>query len=303
MQKSTIELQNLSEAQMPHYCKTQVTGSAFTHLGLFEGIGGFSLAARWMGWQTLGYSEVNKFCLKILNHHFPNAKSLGDITKIDFKEYANKVDIITGGFPCQPFSVAGKRGGTNDERYLWNEMLRAIIEVQPTYIVGENVLGIVNWNEGMVFEQVQIDLEGQGYEVQAVVLPACGVNAPHKRERTWFVAYSNANRSKRASRQIQGTNEKEWLQEWQQMEQPCITSEFRIPSYTNTTGQQERWQERFKTRGFAQDYGLASEPGLCRGNDGFPNRVDRLKGLGNAIVPQVALQIFQSLEDVHLHCQ
>lgn len=281
----------------------EINCNVFNHIGLFEGIGGFSLAAKWMGWNTIAYSEVNKFCLKILKHHFPESKSLGDITKINFKDYVNKVDIITGGFPCQPFSVAGKRGGANDERYLWGEMLRAIIEVQPTYIVGENVLGIINWNEGMVFEQVQIDLENQGYQVQAVVLPACSINAPHKRERTWFIAYSDKNRNKRASRQIQEKDEKEWLQKWQQMEQPCLSNKFRIPSYPNISGQQERWQERFKTREFKQDYGLTSQPGICRGNDGFPYRLDRLKALGNAIVPQVALQIYQSIWDVHLHCQ
>jgi DNA (cytosine-5)-methyltransferase 1 len=127
----------------------------FTHLGLFEGIGGFSLAARWMGWETLAWCEWNEFGQKVLRHHFPKAEGFGDITKTDFTKYANTIDILTGGFPCQPYSVAGKRKGKEDERHLWPEMLRAIREVNPTFIVGENVSGIVNWNRGMVFNEVQ----------------------------------------------------------------------------------------------------------------------------------------------------
>jgi DNA (cytosine-5)-methyltransferase 1 len=114
------------------FCQTAVTGSAFTHLGLFEGIGGFSLAAHWMGWKTLAWCEWNEFGQKVLTHHFPEAEGFGDITKSDFTKYANRIDILTGGFPCQPYSVAGKRKGKEDERHLWPEMLRVIGEVQPT---------------------------------------------------------------------------------------------------------------------------------------------------------------------------
>ena len=145
----------------------------FTHLGLFEGIGGFSLAAKWMGWKTLAWCEWNEFGQKVLTHHFPEAEGFGDITKSDFTKYANRIDILTGGFPCQPYSVAGKRKGKEDERHLWPEMLRAIREVKPTYIVGENVSGIVNWNRGFVFNEVQSDLENEGYETIPFVLPAC----------------------------------------------------------------------------------------------------------------------------------
>jgi DNA (cytosine-5)-methyltransferase 1 len=162
-----------------------------THLGLFEGIGGFSLAARWMGWETLAWCEWNEFGQRVLRHHFPNAEGFGDITKTDFTKYANRIDILTGGFPCQPYSMAGKRLGKEDDRHLWPEMLRAIREIQPTWVVGENVLGLVNWNGGLVFNEVQADLEAEGYEVQPYVLPACAVNAPHRRDRVWFVAYSN----------------------------------------------------------------------------------------------------------------
>jgi DNA (cytosine-5)-methyltransferase 1 len=178
------------------------------HLGLFEGIGGFSLAARWAGWETLAWCEWNEFGQKVLRHHFPEAEGFGDITKTDFTKYANRIDVLTGGFPCQPFSLAGKRKGTEDERHLWPEMLRAIREIQPTWVVGENVFGIVNWDGGMVFNQVQADLEAEGYEVQPYVLPACAVNAPHRRDRVWFVAYNEHNRNRRRQQQQESEQEK-----------------------------------------------------------------------------------------------
>ena len=164
------------------------------HLGLFAGFGGFELAARWAGWKTVAWCEWNEFCQKVLKYHFPDAVGHSDITQTDFTVYANKVDVLTGGFPCQPYSLAGQRKGTEDERHLWPEMLRAIREIQPKWVVGENVRGIVSWNAGLVFEQVQADLEAEGYEVLTFILPACGVNAPHKRDRVWFVAYADNKR-------------------------------------------------------------------------------------------------------------
>lgn len=114
------------------------------HIGLFEGIGGFSLAAQWMNWETIAWCEKEPFCRKVLSYYFPNADKLGDIYNEDFKKYKGKCDIITGGFPCQPFSLAGRRAGTNDDRFLWREMLRAIIEVSPTWVVAENVRGLLS---------------------------------------------------------------------------------------------------------------------------------------------------------------
>jgi DNA (cytosine-5)-methyltransferase 1 len=163
------------------------------HGSLFSGIGGFDLAAEWMGWENKFHCEWNPFGQKVLHHYFPNAEQFTDITKTDFTKYANKIDILTGGFPCQPYSSAGKRLGKEDERHLWPEMLRAIREIQPRWVVGENVLGLVNWSRGLVFHEVQADLEAEGYEVQPYVLPAVSVNAPHRRDRVWFVAYSNSN--------------------------------------------------------------------------------------------------------------
>ena len=162
------------------------------HGSLFSGIGGFDLAAEWMGWENVFHCEWNQFGQKVLNHYWPKAISYHDITKTDFTIHRGTIDIITGGFPCQPYSMAGKRKGKDDERHLWPEMLRAIREVQPRWVVGENVLGLVNWNGGLVFHEVQTDLEAEGYEVFPYVLPAVSVNAPHRRDRVWFVAYRNA---------------------------------------------------------------------------------------------------------------
>lgn len=160
------------------------------HISLFSGIGGFDLASEWMGWENVAHCEINPFCRQVLNYYWPNAISYEDITKTDFTIHRGTIDVLTGGFPCQPYSLAGQRKGKDDERHLWPEMLRAIREIQPAWVVGENVFGLVNWNGGMVFEEVQADLEAEGYEVQPYVLPAAAVNAPHRRDRVWFVAYS-----------------------------------------------------------------------------------------------------------------
>jgi DNA (cytosine-5)-methyltransferase 1 len=151
-------------------------------------MGGFDLAAERMGWENVFHCEWNEFGKKVLNYYWPKAISYHDITKTDFTIHRGKIDILTGGFPCQPYSSAGKRKGKEDERHLWPQMLRAIREIQPRWVVGENVLGLVNWSGGLVFHEVQTDLEAAGYEVWPYVLPAVSVNAPHRRDRVWFVA-------------------------------------------------------------------------------------------------------------------
>jgi DNA (cytosine-5)-methyltransferase 1 len=158
------------------------------HGSLFSGIGGFDLAAEWMGWKNVFHCEWNEFGQKVLRHYWPDAELFTDITKSNFSKYHGTIDIISGGFPCQPYSISGKRLGKEDARHLWPEMLRVIREVRPRWVVGENVLGLVNWNDGLVFHEVQADLEAEGYEVQPYVLPAASVDAPHRRDRVWFVA-------------------------------------------------------------------------------------------------------------------
>src|ERR1043165_5795152 len=144
------------------------------HASLFSGIGGFDLAAQWMGWENVFQVEKDAFCHKVLEKNFPHTKRYGDIKEFDGTTYRGTIDILTGGFPCQPFSIAGKRLGTDDPRHLWPQMLRVIHEVRPTYVVGENVFGIINWSNGMVFEMVCADLEAKGYEVTSFILPAAG---------------------------------------------------------------------------------------------------------------------------------
>jgi DNA (cytosine-5)-methyltransferase 1 len=167
------------------------------HLGLFEGIGGFSLAARWMGWETVAWVEINPFCQAVLKKNFSEAIGFTDVKRFTYAVYKSvlrhygitdrSIDIITGGFPCQTFSLAGK--GKMDLA-LWKEMLRIIHEFKPRFVVAENVLGILARKNSVAFETVCADLENEGYEVRTNIIPACGQGAPHRRNRVWFVAHS-----------------------------------------------------------------------------------------------------------------
>jgi DNA (cytosine-5)-methyltransferase 1 len=282
------------------------------HLGLFEGIGGFSLAAKWMNWQTVAWCEWNEFNQKVLKHHFPEAIGHGDITKTDFTLYANKIDILTGGFPCQPYSTAGKRKGKEDERHLWPEMLRAIREVKPRWIVGENVRGLINWNGGMVFNEVQIDLEAEGYEVIPFLLPACAVNAPHRRDRIWIIAIAKGSNGW----DLRGYESRKGRENAEDCEHS------HTGGYGNVThAEKQRLEKRngeraqFRTYATVERYNGVScwdnfptQSPVCSRNDGFSGRLDlgaisfskwrteSIKSAGNAIVPQVAYEIFKAIQ-------
>lgn len=323
------------------------------HGSLFSGIGGFDLAAEWMGWENVFHCEWNEFGQKVLQHHFPNADSYSDITKTDFRKYEGSVQIVSGGFPCQPFSQAGKRKGTDDERYLWHEMLRAIQEIKPVYVIAENVYGITNIDGGMVFEQVCLDLENEGYEVQPYIIPACAKNAPHRRDRCWFIAYSSSNGGQKLNRNVgktaietsskgkysiqsrikcdakerNATNSKSGrsgeLRDESKEERPRDSNELpgekhRLSSEDGNATDSECWQqeEQRESPGMGQkrkqnernDFGqFPTEHPICSGNDGLPDRLDgitfskwrneSIKAYGNAIVPQVAYELFKAIGD------
>ena len=161
-------------------------------LDLFSGIGGFSLGLHSTGiFDTVKFVEFDKFCQKVLQKNFPDVPIEGDIRDVKGEEF--EADVITGGFPCQPFSVAGKQKGTNDNRYLWPEMFRLIKEIKPEFVIGENVQGLINLQDGMVLRQVQDQLEGEGFEVQCFLIPASGFGAWHQRNRVWIIGHSKHN--------------------------------------------------------------------------------------------------------------
>ena len=167
-----------------------------THLSLFSGIGGLDLAAEMAGFVTVGQCEIDDYATKVLEKHWPDVPRWRDIRTLTLESFYERtglrtVDIISGGFPCQPFSIAGYRRSKEDDRYLWPEMLRVISEIKPNWVIGENVAGIVN----LALDQVLADLETIGYEAQTFIVPACGVDAPHRRYRTAIVAYSESIKS------------------------------------------------------------------------------------------------------------
>jgi DNA (cytosine-5)-methyltransferase 1 len=318
------------------------------HGSLFSGIGGFDLAAQWMGWNNIFHCEKDSFCRKVLTHYWPQSFSHADITETDFTVYRGQINVLTGGFPCQPYSTAGKQKGTEDDRHLWPEMLRAVREIRPRYVVGENVRGLVNWNGGMVFDQVQTDLENEGYEVLSFLLPASGVDAPHQRYRIWFVAYANGGLHEGELAAGKGEGETAGSERGQQRKigqrlwfklatrranasnasiendgrrigetggrQEPEFGERSIPnnySYTICSRRIQNYQiaePKFTRQGIPNWSSFPTQSPLCDGDDGLPTRLDRItisrhrretiKAGGNAIVPQLALKIFQSISEV-----
>jgi DNA (cytosine-5)-methyltransferase 1 len=276
-------------------------------LDLFAGVGGFSLAAHWMGWETVGFVEWEKYNKKVLAKNFPNTPIHGDITT--YHGTLHEADIITGGFPCQPFSTAGKREGTNDSRYLWPEMLRVIRGVQPTYVIGENVAGIYSMDNGSVFEQVCTDLEDEGYAVQPFRIPACATGAPHRRDRWWFVAVKNSDSSGNGRVQTERGIGEQWdaksaVQVRASADTRCVGQprQRELGGRSDSTTGKERKKHRIINEGQQQEPWPQVATRLCRVDDGLPawvdrHRTNRLKSLGNSIQPQVAYQIFKALQD------
>lgn len=281
-------------------------------IDLFSGIGGFSLGLEATGgFETIQFVENEPWCQKILAKNFPGVPIAGDIREYD----GQKADIVVGGFPCQPFSVAGKRKGTNDDRHLWPEMLRVIKACKPRWVIGENVRNLTSIQDGMVFEQVCTDLEEQGYEVQSFVIPASAVNAPHQRYRVWIVANSDSRLcgGRRAIKPSRENKDRKLYSSQEEQATKYIRSKIirrsslrgktedvadskiseRDALQTNREYGETSPQEVFRDRSCIQRQTSwwSFEPNVGRVAHGIPDRVDRLKGLGNAIVPQIAYQI------------
>ncbi len=304
------------------------------HASLFSGIGGAEVAACMMGWRNLFHCEIQPFPRKVLDYWFPNSESYEDITKTDFTKWGGKVDVLTGGFPCQPFSLAGRRKGADDDRYLWPQMLRAIRQIHPTWVVGENVAGIKTMVEPCqvtrmgraddIFEEnylyreesrftldkICTDLEAEGYSVQPIVIPACAVGAPHRRDRVWIVAHRTDSRagtvqqegqdgdgiySARPSPHTHGTRQRRRKNKPKPLTRSSRASDLgsRRSKRTLADSISERPERMHQSRGeenqrqcLWRDLARYSEEGywrqfptqspVCRGNDGIPFDVDSL---------------------------
>ena len=321
-------------AELMSHREGQLSGKRFTHLSLFSGIGGLDLAAEMAGFETVGQCEWADYPSKILEKHWPDVPRWRDIRTLTKESFYEKtglrtVDVLSGGFPCQPFSLAGKRTGTDDDRYLWPEMLRVIRELRPTLVIGENVPGIIN----MALDEVLSDLENEGYSAQTFIIPACGVDAPHKRERVCILAYActqgrdvrrngghqyaesdgegRSDYSRRKNELPTGNRRKD-QSGTAGMADGLRTGIYRTDSDTDRDGLEGRSEEPLvsveretenKIRGGGTGQHLSRtaerisgmhsawedwpcEPGICRVVDGVPNRLDRIKCLGNAVVPQ-----------------
>jgi len=290
------------------------------HGSLFSGIGGFDLAAEWMGWENVFHCEWNPFGQRLLKYYWPNAISYEDICTTDFTVHRGSIDILTGGFPCQPYSHAGKRLGKADERHLFPQMLRAIKEIKPRWVVGENVRGLVSWNGGLVFDEVCAELEGEGYEVIPFLIPAASVNAPHRRDRVWFVAHARTGRDSgnpgevsREAAQKNGRGTQSGTASGEQIQLPNESdSLFRHAADTNGIGLRGESDGIGNSRFFGKNYkrndweAFPTVSPICHGNDGISDRLDgitfskwrneSIKGGGNAVVPQIPYLIFKAIE-------
>ena len=303
-----------------------------THLSLFSGIGGLDLAAEMAGIETVGQCEWADFQTKVLEKHWPDVPKWRDIRQLNEDNFYEKtgrrtVDVISGGFPCQPFSVAGERRGKGDDRYLWPEMLRVIREISPLWVIGENVPGIIN----MALDTVLSDLEGEGYEAQAFIIPACGVDAPHRRDRVAILAYAiNGGSALRRHRELadaEGTGSagqddrrgSAKPEQWERRADKPRTDRMadglragvhKTDSDTDRAKLQGRCEHKILRGGALQAQsgrisGVHSpwenwddESGIPRISDGVSNRVDRIESLGNAVVPQQFYIFFKLIADI-----
>ena len=299
-------------------------------LDLFSGIGGFSLGMEaTKRIKTIGFVEKDKFCQKVLQKNFKNIPIEEDIRNVKGSNYT--ADIVSGGFPCQPFSVAGKRRGQDDDRYLWDETIRVVAETKPKWFVGENVEGIININNGLVLRQVQTDLEKEGFQVQCLVIPASGIGAWHQRKRVWIIGCNVSNTNSRL-RRGRGTEQESRANEiWrfytpkeEQTEQHiwskavgCDALPRKDVSNSNVKGLQRHKLQYYMEDGKEsstnngkrsieeQQTWWQTQSELCGVPHGISYELDkdrsnRIKALGNSIVPQIAYEIGKAIVDAEI---
>ena len=273
-------------------------------LDLFSGIGGFRLGLEQAGMRTVGFCEIDSFCHAVLHKHWPYIPIHNDIRKFDGIPYREAVELVCGGYPCQPFSVAGKQRGAEDERHLWPEMLRIIREVRPRWVIAENVAGHVKQG----FDEVAASLEAEDFTVWAFIIPASAVNAPHRRDRLWIIAYANGGDAGQTRNCLPASPEgRAALQTARQRRKRTpvfhrrLSHLSQLAAYTygkrlqGSDGQLRADQESGTQLpavlpSFSPEAAVYDElptPILCGKNDGVSHRTHRLRGLGNAVVPQI----------------
>lgn len=283
-------------------------------LDLFSGIGGFSLGLERAGMQTAAFCEIEDYPRRILQKHWPDVPIYSDIRSLTGEQIIKEVgqiDVICGGFPCQPFSVAGKQLGKSDNRHLWPEMFRLIQELRPRWVIGENVAGLVR----VALDDVLSNLEGEDYTCRTFSIPACGVGAIHRRERLWILA--NTKYAGWDSAPQQGSNQppvfhgSQRPNETSQPEGICVSETVANTEHEGLQGQpksdnvsRERSASvrsgaessfQFLCSGGFRPISVPAQHPLCHRNDGVPDRVARLKALGNAVVPQIPELIGRSI--------
>lgn len=254
----------------------------FRLLDTFSGIGGFSLAARWTEQiDTIQFVEIEPFCQKVLQKNFPGIPIHGDIREFDGQPFRGRADILTGGVPCQPASLAGQRKGEADSRWLWGEFLRLVQDIRPMYVLAENPPGIISL-KGKNLDWICSQLEASGYSVQSFLVSAANVGAPHLRERAWIVAHSQQIVRHRG----------------------VFCSDSHSKDYDGQTKERSNYRQ-LTAVGTSVSRGIQitserwrTEPGMVRMAHGIPGRMDRLGVIGNAIVPQVAYLFLQAIVDM-----
>lgn len=272
-------------------------------LDLFSGIGGFSLSLESTGFfETVAFCEIDPFCQQVLKKHWPDTPIFEDVKKLNRSDIDETIELICGGFPCQPFSVAGQRRGAADDRFLWPEMFRLIKEFRPAWVIGENVAGFVS----LELDKTLFDLESADYKARAFVLPALSVDAPHRRDRCFIVAHSDQDRLQRSATE-RGTKTPTACKGASSSERLCQSKSVQSSTDTGSRGLFGASVSNIAREKSSDNCGNSErnrkniwpvEPGICRVANGVPNRVDRIAALGNAVVPQIVTEIGYAILEV-----